>query len=36
MIMRNYADPVCIDILAQLVKAMAPDSKVLIADMLIP
>jgi hypothetical protein len=36
MMMHNYADPVRIDILAQPVKAMAPGSRVLIADMLIP
>ena len=36
MIMHDYADPVCIDILTQLAKAMAPDSRVLIADMVIP
>lgn len=36
MIMHDYADPVCINILSQLAKAMAPDSRVLICDMVIP
>ena len=36
MIMHDYADPVCVDILAQLVKAMAHDSRVLIAETLTP
>ena len=36
MIMHDYADPVCIDILTQLAKAMASDSRVLIADMVLP
>jgi hypothetical protein len=36
MIMHDYADPVCINILSQLAKSMAPDSRVLICDMVIP
>jgi hypothetical protein len=36
MIMHDYADPVCISILSHLAKAMSPDSRVLIADMIIP
>lgn len=34
--MHDYADPVCINILSQIAKAMAPDSRVLICDMVIP
>jgi hypothetical protein len=36
MIMHDYADPVCINILSQLAKSMAPDSRVLICDMVVP
>ena len=34
--MHDYADPVCINILSQLSRSMAPDSRVLICDMVIP
>lgn len=36
MIMHDYADPVCVNILTQQAKSMAPDSQVLICDMVIP
>jgi hypothetical protein len=36
MIMHDYADPVCTHILKQLAEAMAPDSRVLVADMIVP
>ena len=36
MIVHDYADPVCVNILKQLAKSMAPDSRVLICDMVIP
>jgi hypothetical protein len=36
MIMHDYADAVCIDILSQLAKSMALDSRVLICDMVVP
>lgn len=36
MIMHDYADKVCIDILSHLAKAMSPDSRVLICDMVLP
>jgi len=36
MILHDYADPVCIDILTQLSKSMSPSSRVLICDMVIP
>lgn len=36
MIMHDYADTVCIDILTKLAKSMAPDSRVLIYDMVVP
>ena len=36
MIMHDYADAVCIDILSHLARAMTPDSRVLICDMVLP
>jgi hypothetical protein len=36
MIMHDYADPVCVEILSKLAEAMGPDSRVLICDMVIP
>jgi hypothetical protein len=36
MIMHDYADPVCIDILSHLVRAMSPESRVLVCDMVLP
>jgi hypothetical protein len=36
MIMHDYADAVCIDILSHLAQAMAPDSRVLVCDMVLP
>lgn len=36
MIMHDYADAVCVSILSRLAEAMAPDSRVLIADMVMP
>jgi len=36
MILHDYADSVCVTILTQLAKAMAPESRVLICDMVIP
>ncbi|KAK7892548.1 hypothetical protein LTR67_007645 [Exophiala xenobiotica] len=35
-IMHDYSDPVCIDILKQIVPAMAPDSVILTADLFFP
>jgi hypothetical protein len=36
MVMHDYADPVCVVILSQLAKAMGPDSRVLICEMVLP
>jgi hypothetical protein len=36
MIMHDYADAVCMDILTHLAQAMAPDSRVLVCDMVLP
>lgn len=36
MILHDYADRVCINILSQLAKSMAPDSRVLVCEMVIP
>lgn len=36
MIMHDYADPVCVEILTKLAEAMGPESRVLICDMVIP
>ena len=36
MIMHDYADPVCVNILKNLAAAMSSDSRVLICDMVIP
>jgi hypothetical protein len=36
MIMHDYADPVCVEILSQLAKAMELDSRVLVCDMVLP
>ena len=35
-VMHDYSDPVCIDVLKQVVPAMGPDSVVLIADFCFP
>ena len=34
--MHDYADSVCTEILTHLAKAMAPDSRVLVCDMVVP
>jgi hypothetical protein len=36
MIMHDYADAVCVDILSHIAKAMVPDSRVLVCEMVIP
>jgi hypothetical protein len=36
MIMHDYADVVCIDILSYLARAMSPDSRLLVCDMVLP
>lgn len=36
MIMHDYSDAVCIDILSHLAHAMAPDSRVLVCEMVLP
>lgn len=36
MILHDYADAICIDILSHLAHSMAPDSRVLICDMVLP
>ncbi|TVY35408.1 O-methyltransferase [Lachnellula subtilissima] len=36
MIMHDYADPVCVDILSHIARAMSPDSRVLVCDMVLP
>jgi hypothetical protein len=36
MIMHDYADPVCIEILSRLAEVMESDSRILICDMVIP
>jgi len=36
MILHDYADPVCVNILSHLARAMSPTSRVLICDMVLP
>jgi hypothetical protein len=36
MILHDYADSVCVSILTQLARAMAPNSRVLICEMVLP
>jgi hypothetical protein len=36
MILHDYSDTVCVRILSQLAKAMAPESRLLICEMVIP
>ena len=36
LVLHDYSDPVCINNLTPLANAMAPDSRVLICDMIIP
>ncbi len=36
MIMHDYADEVCVDILSRIAEAMVPDSRVLICDIVLP
>jgi hypothetical protein len=36
MIMHDYADPVCVDILSHLARAMSLNSRVLVCDMVLP
>lgn len=36
MILHDYADPVCVEILSRLAEAMEQDSRVLVCDMVIP
>ena len=34
--MHDYADPLCVDILSHIARAMSPDSRVLVCDMVLP